>query len=145
MPGADRVGLGRLNPEEKELDSSQLKRFSLFEGVDDEKLAKIAPFTQLVEFPEGKVIIQEGGFSNDFYAIDEGTVKVEKAGAEVASLGAGDVFGEQGLLEKQERSASVIATSVVRVLKIEHWELSRMRKAMPEVVDGLVKTVEDRT
>jgi CRP/FNR family cyclic AMP-dependent transcriptional regulator len=71
-------------------------------------------------------------------------VRVEKGGEKVAELGPGDVFGEQGLLEKQERSASVIATSVVRALKIEHWELARMRKAMPEVVDGLVKTVESR-
>jgi len=126
------------------LDPSQLKRFSLFEGVEDEKLAKIAPFTQLVEFPEGKVIIQEGGFANDFYAIDEGSVEVTKGGEKVASLGPGDVFGEQGLLEKQERSASVVAASTVRALKIEHWELSRMKKAMPEVVDDLVKTVESR-
>lgn len=127
------------------MDASQLKRFSLFEDVEDDKLAKIAPFTQLVEFPEGKVIVQEGGFSNDFYAIDDGKVRVEKDGQEVATLGPGDVFGEQGLLEKQERSASVIAASVVRVLKIEHWELSRMRKAMPEVIDRLQKTVEERS
>lgn len=126
------------------MDPSQLKRFSLFEDVEDDKLAKIAPFTMLVEFAEGKVIIQEGGFANDFYAIDEGTVKVEKGGDEVAELGPGDIFGEQGLLDKQERSASVIATSTVRALKIEHWELHRMRKAMPEVVDHLVKTVEER-
>ena len=126
------------------MDPSQLKRFSLFEGVADDKLAKIAPFTMLVEFAEGKVIIQEGGFSNDFYAIDEGTVVVEKGGEKVAELGPGDIFGEQGLLDKQERSASVIATSTVRALKIEHWELHRMRKAMPEVVDQLVKTVEER-
>jgi CRP/FNR family transcriptional regulator, cyclic AMP receptor protein len=127
------------------LDASQLKRFSLFEGVDDEALAKIAPFTQLVEFPEGKVIIQEGGYSNDFFAIDEGEVKVEKSGEEVASLGPGDVFGEQGMLEKQERSASVVAKTVVRALKIETWELPRMRKAMPEVVDQLQKTVQERS
>ena len=126
------------------MDPSQLKRFSLFEGVADEKLAKIAPFTILVEFAEGKMIIQEGGFSNDFYAIDEGTVVVEKGGEKVAELGPGDIFGEQGLLDKQERSASVIATSTVRALKIEHWELHRMRKAMPEVVEQLVKTVEER-
>jgi CRP/FNR family cyclic AMP-dependent transcriptional regulator len=126
------------------LDPSQLKRFSLFEGVEDEKLAKIAVFTQIVEFPEGKVIIEEGGYANDFYAIEEGTVQVTKAGEKVATLGAGDVFGEQGLLERQERSASVIAETVVRALKIEHWELSRMRKAMPEVVENLLKTVQSR-
>ena len=39
----------------------------------------------------------------------------------------------------------MIATSVVRALKIEHWELARMRKAMPDIVDNLVRTVEQRT
>jgi CRP-like cAMP-binding protein len=131
-------------PEEYELDSSQLKRFALFEGVEEEKLKKIAPFTQLVEFPAEKVIIREGGFSNDFYAIEDGEVRVEKDGEEVAKLGAGDVFGEQGLLQEEERSASVIANTVVRALKIEHWELARMRKSMPEVVDNLAKVVEER-
>ena len=126
------------------MDPSQLKRFSLFEGVEEDKLAKIAPFTMIVEFPEDKVIIQEGGYSNDFYAIDEGEVEVTKGGETIATLGPGDVFGEQGLLEQQERSASVVAKSTVRALKIEHWELSRMRKAMPEVVQDLVKTVEAR-
>ncbi len=126
------------------MDSSQLKRFSLFEGVEDDKLKKIAAFTQLVEFPEEKVIIREGGFSNDFYAIEEGEVRVEKDGEKVATLGAGDVFGEQGLLEQESRSASVIANTVVRALKIEHWELARMRKSMPEVVQSLAKVVEER-
>jgi CRP/FNR family transcriptional regulator, cyclic AMP receptor protein len=126
------------------MDPSQLKRFALFKDVDESKLNKIAPYTVLVEFSEGKTIIQEGGYSNDFYAIDEGTVNVERAGEKIAELGPGDIFGEQGLLEKQERSASVVATSSVRALKIEHWELPRMRKAMPEVVEQLKKTVEER-
>lgn len=127
------------------MDASQLKRFSLFKDVDEAKLSKIAPFTMLVEFPEGKTIIQEGGYSNDFYAIDEGTARVERAGETIAELGPGDVFGEQGLLEKQERSASVVAASSLRALKIEHWELARMRRAMPEVIEQLQKTVEQRS
>jgi CRP-like cAMP-binding protein len=127
------------------MDASNLKRFALFKDVDESALNKIAPYTVLVEFAEGKTIIQEGGFSNDFYAIDDGTAKVERSGEEIATLGPGDVFGEQGLLEKQERSASVIATSPLRALKIEHWEIPRMRRAMPEVVDQLQKTVEERS
>ena len=127
------------------MDASQLKRFALFKDVDESALGKIAPYTVLVEFAEGKTIIQEGGYSNDFYAIDEGTARVERAGEEIATLGPGDVFGEQGLLEKQERSASVIATSSLRALKIEHWEIPRMRRAMPEVLEQLQRTVEERS
>lgn len=127
------------------MDPSQLKQFDLFKDVDEAKLNKIAPFTMLVSFPEGKTIIQEGGYSNDFYAIEDGTASVERAGEKIADLGPGDIFGEQGLLEKQERSASVVATSPLRALKIEHWELPRMRKAMPEVVAELQEVVKERT
>lgn len=127
------------------MDASNLKRFALFKDVDESALNKIAPYTMLVEFAEGKTIIQEGGFSSDFYAIDEGTARVERSGEEIATLGPGDVFGEQGLLEKQERSASVITTSPLRALKIEHWEIPRMRRAMPEVLEQLQQTVEERS
>ena len=87
----------------------------------------MATFATLESVAEGKTIIREGGYSNDFYIIEDGTVKVEREGEHLADLGPGDVFGEQGLLEKQERSATVIATSPVRLIKIEHWELSRMK------------------
>jgi CRP/FNR family transcriptional regulator, cyclic AMP receptor protein len=126
------------------LDVSLLKGIPLFAEVPDDKLQKIAPFANADQFAEGEVVIKEGGYSNHFYAIEEGTAKVERNGEHLADLGPGDIFGEQGLLEKQERSASVIATSRLRVIKIEHWELSRMRKSMPEVVEELQHKVEER-
>ena len=125
------------------LDVKTLKKIPLFAEVPDESLAKIAPFATVEEWPEGKEIVQEGGFSNHFYAIQEGTAKVERDGQKLAELGPGDVFGEQGLLEKQERSATVISTSEIHLIKIEHWELSRMKKSMPDVVDQLRRKVEE--
>ena len=127
------------------MDVSQLKRIPLFSDVPDEALQKIAPFATTEEWPEGKEIVKEGGFSNHFYAIEEGTAKVERGGEHLADLKAGDIFGEQGLLEHSERSATVTSTSDIRLIKIEHWELSRMKKAMPEAYDDLVKKVEERS
>lgn len=127
------------------MDPSSLKKFDLFKDVDESKLNKIAPFTMLVEFPDGKTVIQEGGYSNDFYAIESGTARVERGGETIAELGPGDVFGEQGLLGRQERSASVVATSAIRALKIENWEIPRMRKAMPEVLEDLQRTIAERS
>jgi CRP/FNR family transcriptional regulator, cyclic AMP receptor protein len=126
------------------LDVSLLKTIPLFADVPDDKLRKIAPFAETDEFAEGEVVVKEGGYANHFFAIEDGTAKVERDGAHIADLGSGDVFGEQGLLEKQERSATVTATSRLRVIKIEHWELSRMRKSMPEVVEELQRKVEER-
>ena len=126
------------------MDVSLLKTIPLFADVPEDKLRKIAPFAETDEFAEGQVVVKEGGYSNHFFAIEEGTVKVERGGEHIADLGPGDVFGEQGLLEKQERMATVTATSRLRVIKIEHWELSRMRKTMPEVVEELQRKVEER-
>ncbi|MGI9021517.1 MAG: cyclic nucleotide-binding domain-containing protein [Solirubrobacterales bacterium] len=127
------------------MDVSQLKSVDLFAEVPDEALGKIAPFTKVDEFAEGREIVKEGGYANDFYVITEGTAKVEREGEHLADLGPGDVFGEQALLEKQQRSATVIATDTVRVIKIEHWELSRMKKAMPDVVEQLQQKVAERS
>ncbi|MDX6636847.1 MAG: family transcriptional regulator, cyclic receptor protein [Solirubrobacterales bacterium] len=126
------------------MDASTLKKIPLFAEVPDDTLGKIAPWATSEEWPEGKEIVKEGGFSNHFYAIIDGTAKVERDGKELAKLGPGDVFGEQGLLEKSERSATVIATSEIHLIKIEHWELSRMRQAMPDVVEELRRKVEER-
>ena len=126
------------------MDVSLLKTIPLFAEVPDEQLRKIAPFAETDEFAEGQVVVKEGGYSNHFFAIEEGSAKVERDGEHIADLGPGDVFGEQGLLEKQERVATVTATSRLRVIKIEHWELSRMRKTMPEVVEELQRKVEER-
>jgi CRP/FNR family transcriptional regulator, cyclic AMP receptor protein len=126
------------------VDVTALNNTPLFADVPDEALAKVATFATLESVAPGKTIIREGGFSNDFYVIEDGTVSVEREGEHVADLGPGDVFGEQGLLEKQARSATVVATSPVRLIKIEHWELSRMKQSMPEVVEALRKKVEER-
>ena len=127
------------------MDVSALKNTPLFSDVPEDKLAKVAAFATLESAMEGKTIIREGGYSNDFYVIEEGTAKVEREDEHLADLGPGDFFGEQGLLEKQARSATVTATSAIRLIKIEHWELSRMRQAMPEVVEQLRKKVEERS
>lgn len=124
------------------MDVSQLQRIPLFAEVPEEALQTIAPFAQLEEWPEGKDIVREGAFSNHFYAIEEGSAKVAVDGNEVATLGPGDVFGEQGLLEHDVRAATVTSTSDIKLIKIEHWELSRMKKAMPDAYAELLKKVE---
>ena len=127
------------------MDVSQLKRIPLFADVPEEALAKIAPFATLEEWPEGKEIVKEGAFSNHFFAIESGSAKVEREGEHLADLKEGDIFGEQGLLEHSERSATVTATADIKLIKIEHWELSRMKKAMPDAYDQLLKKVEEQS
>ncbi len=124
---------------------SRLKEIPLFADVPDDSLKKIAPFAETEEFDEGRQIVEEGRAANHFYAIQEGTAEVERNGQQVAELGPGDVFGEQGLLEREQRSATVRASSRIRLIKIEHWELSRIKRDMPEAFEELRRQAEARS
>ena len=119
------------------MDATQLKRIPIFEDVPDEDLTVVTTFASQDEVPEGAVIVKEGEFANEFMAIEEGTAKVTRGGEQIGTLGPGDIFGEIGLLEKERRMATVEATSRVKLIKIEHWELQRMKKTLPGVYEKI--------
>jgi CRP/FNR family transcriptional regulator, cyclic AMP receptor protein len=126
------------------MDPTQLKRIPIFADVPDEDLTVITTFATSDEVPEGAVIVKEGDYANAFMAIEEGTAKVTRGGEHVGDLGPGDIFGEVGVLEKERRTATVEATSRVRLIKIEHWELQRMKKKLPEAYEKIARLAEER-
>jgi len=126
------------------MDSTQLKRIPIFEDVPDGDLTVITTFATADEVPEGTVIVREGDYANAFMAIEDGTAKVTRGGEHVGELGPGDIFGEVGVLERERRTATVEATSRVKLIKIEHWELQRMKKKLPEVYEKIEKVAEQR-
>ena len=126
------------------MDASQLKRIPIFADVPEEDLSVITTFATSEEVPEGKTIVREGDYANAFMAIEEGTARVTRDGQEVGQLGPGDIFGEIGVLEKERRTATVEATSRVRLIKIEHWELARMKKKLPDVYEKIANLAAER-
>jgi CRP-like cAMP-binding protein len=127
------------------MDATQLRRIPIFEGVPDEDLRVVTTFATAEEVPEGTVIVKEGDFANHFMAIEEGSARVLRDGQEVGQLGTGDIFGEMGLLEKEKRSATIEATSRVKLIKIERWELQRMKKMLPDVYAKIERLAADRS
>jgi CRP-like cAMP-binding protein len=126
------------------MDATQLKRIPVFDDVPDEDLKVVTTFAASDEVPEGTVIVKEGDFANQFMAIEDGTAKVTRNGEHVGDLGPGDIFGEMGLLEKEKRSATVEATSRVKLIKIDHWELQRMKKVLPNVFERIQQVARER-
>jgi CRP/FNR family cyclic AMP-dependent transcriptional regulator len=126
------------------MDTSQLKRIPLFADVPDEDLRIVSTFAEDEEVPEGATIMKEGGYSNEFMAIEEGAAEVLVGGEKVADLGPGDIFGEAGVLGKATRSATVVATERTRLIKIKRWELLRMGRKLPHIVEKLRELAGDR-
>jgi CRP-like cAMP-binding protein len=97
-----------------------------------------------VSVPEGKELVREGDYSYDLIAIEEGTARVHHGDETIAQLGPGDVVGEIGVLERAQRNASVTATSSMMLVTLTGWDVRRLRKEVPEVVERLQALVAER-
>jgi CRP/FNR family transcriptional regulator, cyclic AMP receptor protein len=126
------------------LDATQLKRIPLFADASDDELKRVVLFAESKEVPEGEVVLQEGGFSNELLAIEDGTAEVTRDGEHVADLSRGDIFGEAGMLDDSMRSATVTATSRLKLISLRHFEVQRLKKDAPKVYAAIEELVEQR-
>jgi MFS family permease len=67
----------------------------------------------------GDVLIREGDRGDLFYVIVEGTVEITRGGEHVSEQGPGAYVGEVALLRDVPRTASVTATTPLRLLALE--------------------------
>jgi CRP/FNR family transcriptional regulator, cyclic AMP receptor protein len=126
------------------MDATRLKSIPLFSSLSDEELESIAPFAEEVQVPEGKPLVKQGQYSYEFMAIEEGTAEVLRDGEHVANLGPGDFFGEIGLLERDLRTATVVAKSPMKIVTLTGWDLKRMEKQVPQAVDEIRRVLQQR-
>ena len=127
------------------MDPQGLKAIPLFSTMSDDDLNLVAMFTSEVSVSEGKHLVDEGGYAYDLFAIIEGTAQVLVGGETVAELGAGDFFGEAGVIEKQQRNATVVAKTHMRLVTLTGWDLRRMRKQIGPVMDKLEDAIKQRS
>lgn len=75
-----------------------------------------------VEFAAGTPLLREGEAASALFIIESGRAVVERAeapGVQLAELGPGDFCGEMSILQEQPHTASVVARTAVRALRIE--------------------------
>jgi CRP-like cAMP-binding protein len=126
------------------MDPARLKNIPVFADLDDEELGHIAALAAEVSVPDGKELVREGDYSYDVLAIEEGTARVDRHGEHLADLGPGDVVGEMGVLEREQRNATVVATSPMRLVTLTSWDIRRLQKTAPGAVDHLREVVAAR-
>jgi CRP/FNR family cyclic AMP-dependent transcriptional regulator len=127
------------------MDASRLKNIQVFADLDDEGREAVAKLAAEVSVPDGKELVREGDFSYDLIAIEDGTAKVHHGDETIAELGPGDVVGEMGVLERQQRNASVTATSPMMLVTLTGWDVRKLRKQAPQAVEALENIVRERS
>jgi CRP-like cAMP-binding protein len=127
------------------MDAEGLKSVSLFSSLDEDARREFAVWVDEIKVSKGKHLVDEGDFAYDLFVIEDGEAEVTREGEHVADLGSGDFFGEMGVLAKGQRNATVVAKSDMRLLTLSHWDVERLKKKAPQVLDQLAKAIEERS
>jgi len=90
-----------------------------FEPLAPTTLEQLAMRVRPLSVPAGTVVIREGEGGDVFYLIESGQVDVIRDGKLVATLGAGQYFGEIALLHDVPRTATCVARSDAKLYELE--------------------------
>ena len=121
-----------------------LKQVPLFAGCSKAELREVALSTDEIDLRDGHVLTREGRSGREFFILVEGTASVTQDGTTIAELKEGDWFGEIALLTHRPRTATVTATSPVRVLVLTDRAFRRVVETMPRIALKVLASVGQR-
>jgi CRP/FNR family cyclic AMP-dependent transcriptional regulator len=85
-----------------------------------------------------------GPAGREFFVLVEGTVAVGRGERKLADLGPGDWFGEIAILTYKPRTATVTATSPVRLLLVDDRAFRRVVETTPRIALKVLRNVAHR-
>jgi len=128
-----------------DLKRTQLKQTSLFTEFTDTELDGFLDLVEMVRFPAGSCVVKQDEPGDCMFVLTEGSAKVlhRRNGHEfeLATLRAGDFFGEIALVDSGPRSADVEALEDCSLLKIEHGALRAIAGVYPNAAFKLLLAV----
>jgi CRP/FNR family transcriptional regulator, cyclic AMP receptor protein len=126
------------------MDADRLKVVPLFESLGEHQRRQVAQWADEVDVQSGYHLVDEGTFAHEFFVILEGSAEVTKDGQRVTELGPGDFFGEIALIGADRRTASVVATSPMRLIVMFGRDFRQMEHSMPEVHNRIQAAITAR-
>lgn len=126
-----------------------LARIDLFKDLEEDELGAVAQLARRREIPKASLIFETGDDAAEVFVIASGKVKIVSASAEgkeliLATLGAGQVFGEMALLESAPRSASAAADTAVELVAIHRKEFQQLLENHPGISLKLMRILSGR-
>jgi len=114
------------NTNQQQIISDYWAKTPLFTGIPNAQIYKLVAAMHIRQFAKGESIFKQGDQGAGALLIIEGHVKVSTKETSLASLKAGDFFGEIALAQTDERTADALAvenTELVFFLKqdVEEW------------------------
>jgi CPA1 family monovalent cation:H+ antiporter len=114
-----------------------LKKVPMFQCVSEAEQAFIGSYLRTKTVPRGKAIIRQGNAGDSIFLIARGIANVEVTEGDavnhVATLYAGDFFGEAALLHGTPRNATTIAATPCSLYELKRQDLDRVCAQHPKI------------
>lgn len=125
------------------IELSELRGLSVFGDLTDKELEVVSRIVEKKVYTESSVIFLEGMPGESLYGLIKGKVKITKMleeGAEkdIASLGAGDSFGELALLDSGPRLVTVRVSEMADILIVKRKDTVDLMSKEPLIYSKLV-------
>lgn len=126
------------------MDTAALDQISLFADLTNEERAEIAASLRDVAVEPGAMLTVQGDNAWELFVILSGEAEVRRNGEVVRTVGPGDVLGEIGLLATGTRTASVVATSPMRLGAMFLREFNQLDRRLPGLARSLRTAMANR-
>ena len=108
-----------------------LERVPFLRGADAALTADLAGSLVRETFKPGDVVLREESHGDRLYLIEEGTVRITRAGQTITDIPAGECVGEGALLSDEPQSATVTALEDTRAFSLERAAFERILEEYP--------------
>jgi len=98
---------------------AELRELSVFQGLDSEQLNVILEHGEWITAVPGDELVTQGEPGDRFYAIESGRAEIIRGGAVIDSVSKGMYFGEVALLRDVPRTATVTASTPMRLFALD--------------------------
>jgi Cyclic nucleotide-binding domain len=130
-------GGARMAPPTEGIDPRFLRRVKILADLTDEQLARFAGFMETEKVPPWRVVVKQGDCEDSMYLILEGEFRVRIRNSDqetiLATLGAGEFFGDISLFDHGPRSADVVSNTDGVLLKITSVAIGKLAAEAPAV------------
>jgi hypothetical protein len=115
-----------------------LRQVLIFTEIAPDQLGRIAELMDTEFVKEGQIVFEQGDERDNLYFVTKGEVRVcrtEVDGSEtyLSTFDYGDTFGEDALVNKRPRSATIIATADTDLLVLKEEHFDWMRRTFSQV------------
>ena len=123
------------------IDKKVLEESPLFKNMTNYQRRKAVLISELDEFEEGDLLVEQGTIGRDMYLILSGEAEVIRHDSSesrtLATLLPGTIFGEIGYIRENKRTADVKALTKISALRFDYERMQKDLKFFPNIVAKL--------